>query len=218
MLYKNRSGMTILEMAVATVVFSLFLMGLYAAIDVGLKSWQMGQSSSEVQQSGEMVVQRIISELTMTNIESVFIDNYSISFESAIDKNQFQIDNDSIGNPLWQAHIIYFTFPDPNSPNPVPPQGRTLYRRYVPHTQYDFPSILTLTPSLVTPTGDVDKEKKLSSGLDRVIFERKNNIIMVNLIYEKNIRKNASVNFSTGTNSGAGNEKFELRTSVQPKN
>ncbi|MEQ8186772.1 MAG: hypothetical protein ABRQ39_02275 [Candidatus Eremiobacterota bacterium] len=217
MLYKKRAGMTIVEMAVATIVFSLFLMGLYAAIDVGLKSWQMGQSSSEIQQSGEMVVQRIISELTMTNIESVFIGNYSISFESAVDKNQFKIDNDSIGNPLWQAHIIYFTFPDPNSSAPVPPEGRTLYRRYEAHIQYDFPSILELNTPL-SPTGDKDKEKKLSSGLDRVIFERKNNIIMVNLIYEKNIRKNASVNFSTVTNSNAGNEKFELRTSVEPKN
>ncbi len=218
MVYKFKSGMTIVEMAVATIVFSLFLVGLYGAIDVGLKSWQIGQSSSEVQQSGEMVVQRIINDLTMTNIESVFIQDYSISFESAFDNHQFQIDNDLIGNPLWQGHIIYFTFPDPNSSQPVPAEGRTLYRKYSSHSQTDFPSILTLNTSLVTPSGDVNIEKKISTGLDRIVFQRKRNIIMLNLTYKKNIRKNASVNFATGANNDSGNETFELRASVEPKN
>jgi len=214
----SKAGMTVVEMAVATIVFSLFLMGLYAAIDVGLKSWQIGQSSSEIQQSGEMVMQRIIGDLTMTNIESVSVQDYSISFESAFDNYQFQIDNDFIGNPVWQGHIIYFTCPDPNSHQPVPAEGRTLYRKYISHIPSDYPSLLTLTAALVTPTGDINVEKKISTGLDRILFQRKTNIIMINLTYAKNIRKNASVNFSAGRNDGTGNETFELRASVEPKN
>ena len=66
----QKKGLSLIELTITMVIFSLFLMFMYATFAVGLKTWQIGAIRSELQQSAEVAMKRIVRDLTFTTITS----------------------------------------------------------------------------------------------------------------------------------------------------
>jgi len=216
-MFYNNSGHTLIEVVIGTIVFVLFMAALYATLDVGLKSWQIGEVRAELQQSGEVAMKRLTGELLTSSPISIKVDPEKyIVFETPIDPvdAQFKRDMVDLGIPLWQAHVVYYSIYDPDEGHYV------LYRNY---KKRDSPSSLPQALSdydislLCQPSGS-DTIKVLARNLESVRFEKSGNLIIVTFKYNKHIRSNASVAFSPGGDSTKGTEHFEIRSSVEPRN
>ena len=71
----GEKGLTILELIISCIVFSLFLFAIYATMDIGLKSWQLGETKSDLHQKAEIVLNRVVRDFSATSHLSVQIDN-----------------------------------------------------------------------------------------------------------------------------------------------
>jgi len=210
-LFKEK-GHTILELAMVVAIFSLFLVFMYATFDAGLKSWQLGSIRSELQQNAEVAIKRIIKDLTSTNMSSLVIgpSGEYIAFESPIiiTTRDFDYDPNS-GLPEWQGHIIYFTLPSEKD-------DMVLYRKYIKRGTGKENINPSLLPSPITTYLIADDDARvMARNLKSINFNKYGSNITVTIKYIKDIRKNASVNFSV---QGKGIEEFELISSVIPKN
>lgn len=215
----RNQGHTIMELMIGTIVFVLFLGAIFATLDVGLKSWQIGEVRSDLQQSGEVAMKRLVGELLHSNAVSVQTgpDNEFIVFETAVspDDAEFKRDIMDLGAPEWQAYVAYYAVEDPDNTSSL-----ILYRNYKKRdlpgtttrklTQYEIDSELC-NPVLST-------NKVLARNLEEVKFEKSGKIITITFVYKKHIRSNASVAFSPGGGSEKGTEHFEIKSSVEPKN
>jgi len=107
-------GHTLSEMLMVIFVFSFFLLALMAIFNVGLKSWNLTSTKSEVQHDSSVSMTSIIKDLRMTDASTVQIGGAGkeyIVFESPIGQdNRFHYDEQA-GPPIWQAYILYYTYP-----------------------------------------------------------------------------------------------------------
>ena len=63
----RNSGLTLVELCIVIGMFMLFLLTFYATMDVGLKSWKIGEVRSDIQTTAETVMKRITGEIENTN-------------------------------------------------------------------------------------------------------------------------------------------------------
>ncbi len=217
-------GLTIFELVISSIVFSLFFAAVYAAMDVGLKSWQLGESKTNIQQRVEILLNRIVKEVTYSNIFSLQIfsssDPNSLSylcFETAINKNNndFTVDRSltGMGCPLWQGHILYYIQKDGKDVT-----RKNVYRQFIDR---DNPSIqpLKLSP-IINFTSDISSPNvrtvvKDIYSMDLSIDE---NILTVRVSFKQHIRSHASVAFSPGVDSRKGVEIITMKSVVKVKN
>ncbi len=151
---------TLIEMMLCIIIFSLMLGTIFTVLSIGLKSWQMGEITTDSQHAAEVAIQRITGDLKITNRATCKFDKVNsavpdyICFENPLKEQEFKTDS-TTREPLWQSHIIYYTLTDPN--NPV---KKILYRRIVRHT----PSVIPVMPdnlaiSSYLTTGEVAGER-----------------------------------------------------------
>lgn len=137
---------TLIEMMLCIIIFSLMLGTIFTVLSVGLKSWQMGEITTDSQHAAEVAIQRITGDLKITNRATCKFDKVNsadpdyICFENPLNEHEFKTDS-TTREPIWQSHIIYYTLTDPN--NPV---KKILYRRVVSHT----PSVIPVIPNNMT--------------------------------------------------------------------
>ena len=209
----QKKGFSLLEITVAMVVFSLFLMFMYATFAVGLKTWQIGAIRSELQQSAEVAMRRIVRDLTFTTITSLAIDSGGkvIVFETSLDpvSGEFIYD-DKNGAPVWQGYVLYYTTGST--------KDLVLFRKYIPRTDISkTPSSFPMT--FPFPTGTYcAKGSTLARNLDGINFQKSGLIITVRITYEKNINSSARVAIMDGKSKKTGTERFEITSSVETKN
>jgi len=206
----TKKGLTLPEVLVTTMIFFSFMGILYSILDFGFKSWHIGETRSEIQQAGEVAMKRLMTELLTSTIYTVTINdpNY-ISFETAVNPSDNEFKRDSSGIPLWQGHVIYFTLIDPDT------GFRNLYRAYAPRTTPgSMPQ--TFTDLDINPYCTKSKGKLLAKELESLSFVKKNNIITVTFLYRKKVRSNAVVVFHNSADKGI--ERFEIKSSVEPRN
>jgi len=107
-------GHSILEVMMTTIIFSLFMFGLIAILDVGLKSWNMVDMKNEVQQEAIISMSYIARDLRLTDRFTAQIggdgEEYAV-FETAMGSDGYFNYDEVAGDPEWQAHIIYYTYP-----------------------------------------------------------------------------------------------------------
>ena len=134
--------------------------------------------------------------------------------------NSFEMDKDTFGTPQWQAYILYYIYPRINV-NPSA-QERTLFRRLEPKASPSiYPSPLTselmsLTTYINNTTGD--NIRTIVKDIYSIDFDRRGNILLVNVYFQKHIRTNASVSFSTGGDGTIGTEVVKMSASVRSEN
>ncbi|HPZ08750.1 MAG TPA: prepilin-type N-terminal cleavage/methylation domain-containing protein [Candidatus Eremiobacteraeota bacterium] len=219
-LVKNIKGLTLLELTISVIIFGLLLFAMYATLDVGLKGWQLGSTKSDLHQKAEIVLSRIIRELTYSTALSVQIENDGnpeslnqyISFETPMDNNgSLQIDPNTCGAPKWQGYILYYIKPRVGDPSK---EKKYIYRNYVPRTDASiYPAIMpAITNHINATTGN--NVRTLVKDIYSIDFDRTGNIITVNVCFQSYIRKESSVAFS----SNKGTEIIKMSTSIKPKN
>jgi prepilin-type N-terminal cleavage/methylation domain-containing protein len=234
----KKQGLTLIELMVVVSIFMLFLLAFYAVMEVGLKSWKIGEVRSDIQSTGETVIKRLISELQNGN--SIALNAFTpsdpndpnayICFETPVYDGEFQSDPNS-GDPIWQGFVIYYTVKD-NSDNYF--NTKILYRRYIPHNisspyKTTGKTVASLLPNieskLVTSlTGTEVTQgqtlKRVCGRISYVKFKQVGSIVNIELSFIENFRqsKDARVSFSQDGNFKTGTEKFILRNSVKPKN
>lgn len=217
----SEKGHTILEMTVSVIVFSLILIALFEVLNIGLKCWQIGDISTETQQSAEIAMKRIMGELKYSNRYTcecgIINDSEYVAFDTALNGGRVEYEFYS-QTPIWQSHIIYYTLYDPDSFS----NTKILFRRYLPHSTSHLPKTFTEMP-LVKPFADFLTDNTNVSGLGdetlKVIsrnvkkfevIKDSNNLITINIIcsrsmgekkmaYEQNFDKNieATINVSS---------------------
>jgi len=206
---------SLLEITIGMVIFFLFMTGIYASFDVGLKSWQIGNTRSELQQSAEVAMKRLMTELIISTPVSIqMVSDKYIAFESAVDpvEAKFKRDESDLGVPLWQNHIIYYILPEVNDSSKY-----ILYRNFQTRTPSQTPQKL-LSPELMCLSTGNNNIKVLARNLSGANFEKSGNVINVTFKYRKRVNSNASVAFSSGGDKSKGIEELEIKNSVEPRN
>jgi len=221
---------TILELVISCIVFSLFLFAAYAALDIGLKSWQLGETKSDLHQRAEIVLNRITKDFNSSNYRSVQIDNNGnpdelnefICFETPFNKadNSFEIDSGNFASPVWQGYILYYISPRIKV---VPlASERNIYRRFEEKpSPCIYPSPLTdsLTSlSIYLNDTSGDNIRTIVQDIYSIDFDSRGNVLVVNVYFKKHIRSNASVSFSPGPDATSGTEILKMSASVRAEN
>jgi len=221
---QKKYGLTILELVIASIVFCLFFAAVYATMDIGLKSWQLGESKTNIQQRVEILLNRIVKEVIFSNIFSLQIFNSSdpnnpsyLCFETAINKNnnEFTVDRSStgMGCPVWQGNILYYLQKDGKDAS-----RKNIYRQFVDR---DNPSIQPLKLSPITNfTSDISSSKVRTVVKDIYSMELSidENILTVKVSFKEHIRSHTSVAFSPGLDSRKGVEIITMKSVVKVKN
>jgi hypothetical protein len=234
-LLTSELAMTITEMLVVMAIFSLFILGFYITLNVGMESWKMGAVKSDLQCTGNIIISRLKSELTNSN--ALTVKTYSpvdpngdpyLCFSTAFYNGELQ--KDSLDHLLWQGYILYYTLSDPNDTDF---HRKILYRRYIPYNGvYPYQSTNT-TLALILPNVSiyaVDSEltsteinegqtlKKVAERISQISFNDLYGTVDTNLTLKENFRrsKNYKVIFnSTGDN---GTDRFNIAVSIRPRN
>jgi hypothetical protein len=226
-IYNKEKALTLLELAVVCVVFSLFLVGIYATLDIGLKSWQLGETRTDLHQRAEILLNRIVREFTYSTSFSVQIEhngdpnniNKYLCFETAVNKNSNNFTDDiasgSIGRgcPVWQGHILYYLAPDPDNS-----RIKNVYRAFVPNSAPAIqPSRLTSIGSYINITSG-ENVRTVVKDIYNLNFVLQGNILLINISFQKHIRSHASVAFSPGADASKGTEVISMKAVTKAKN
>lgn len=216
-------GVTLLELVIVSFVFSLFLIGVYATLDMGMKTWQMGEVKSDVYLKARIALNNIIRDFAetswlTTNIHGVSPDyNEYLSFGTAINSSTGAFEPDpSNCKPKWQGHIIYFIYQDSTG------KKQDLYRRFIPVSPpTTHPIALTEAQILAAINRNEPGQEVLrtvAKDIYDIEFDTKNASLLITLTFKEHIRTEASVIFSPGGDSRKGTEVLEMTTSVTPRN
>ena len=219
-------GITLMELVIVVAIFSLFLVGVFAAVDMGMKTWQMGEVKSDVHLKARIALNNIIRDFGSSTWLSARIHgtapdfNQYLAFETPVDSStgNFVIDTDT-SQPEWQGHIIYYMYQDYSDPSG---KKSDLYRRYKPRTTPStVPLALTepqILASINTSVPSDEALRTIAKDIYSVSFSQKETRLVVSICFKVNIRSEASVMFNAGHDKDIGNEILEMKTSITPKN
>jgi len=229
----KRKGFTILELVISCVVFGLFLLGVYATLDVGLRSWQLGETKSDLHQKAEVALARIMKDFRYTTLMTLDIDpdttpvtgfHQYICMETPVNyqTGDIAVDMENCGSPRWYGYVLYYIYPRIGQPNPQNLK-RDLYRRYISRNTAGIP-MNSLPDSLsdcllyIDATSGSDIINTVTKDIYSIDFAQEGTSISVTIRLERHIRSNASVAFSPGGDSETGKEVVELKASISPRN
>ncbi len=233
----SNSGLTLIEIIVVILIFSLFMLVIYSTIDLGFKLWKLGEVSSDIQTKSESVLRRIFTELRNANSSAIVFnepddpnslyhsDTPYLCFDTPLSGGEVQYKQDS-GDILWQGFILYYALEDPDDT-----AMKILYRRYIPHNpSYPHYSTDCLTPGLADPNDALDwitvrpplavtgdgQSLSICSKISDVKFDYKSCTVKIEMEFREKIKrsKGAKVTFEGGDST----YKFRLETSVKPVN
>lgn len=218
--YGKQKGFTILELGIVIAIFSLFLIAIYTILDAGVKGWNMGQTRTELQNNGEVVIKRMTREITMCSKESLSVDpnGQYVAMETPVSNGEYKYVQDKAGFTYWNGYIIYYIYKDPNTP------GKTLYRNYVAHPGRITPvplTLLTIQSLTVPPSSPKAENKPVASNLkdfNVAIKLEGSPVVNIKILYNKEQIKKGEIYSVSGTSESKGTEIFELQAAAEPRN
>jgi prepilin-type N-terminal cleavage/methylation domain-containing protein len=74
-MFKNLSGHSLLEVIISIAIFSLIMLGVYSAIDIGFKTWQLGDVKTDFYSRAKVIVTYITKDFKYSNWISAKIEN-----------------------------------------------------------------------------------------------------------------------------------------------
>ena len=235
-IYGKNSGLSLLEVTIVVLMFSLFMFVIYSTIDVGLKMWKLGEVHSDVESKSESVVRRMVMELKNANSYAVVVNQttdpnepyYStvpyICFETPFHNGEAKY-KENTGNILWQGFILYYALADEKDPALL-----NLYRRYIPHSStYPYYSDDCLNPQLADPASintwildrppmSLPEGQALSFSTRLVDADFEYSASLVKLKFEFQGKVKRSENSKVMVTGRDSTYKFSVETSVKPQN
>lgn len=219
-LITSKKAHTLIEMMLSITIFSLLLVTIFMVLNIGLKSWQLGEMSSSNQQAAEVAMQRITGELKISNRITCTFDKANaadpdyICFESPMDGEDFKTDS-TTKNPLWQSHIIYYILPCSSDS-----EKNILYRRVMPHASSVIAIVLNNLTILSYLTPDeIGGEKPRVIVRDVEKFEIKQgegNLIHITLVCARTM-DDKKLAYEQDFNRGV-KASITVSTSIRPRN
>lgn len=214
----SSKGFTLLELGIVIVLYAFIMVAVYTILDAGLKGWNIGQRRSDMQSSGEIVLRRMVRELSMSSLSSIIVDPncQSVCFETPVLNGEYTYNQNEAGFPYWQGYIIYYK------------NNERLYRHYIDHEQRTCPVIYIPVTGDITPPDDnssTPKHKVILSNVENFNIEVKENIVNIKFSCRKlqtKQHKDPNQDISrysvSGTAENKGIEVSEMQASVEPKN
>jgi len=234
-LYKI-SGFTLVELCIVMGIFSMFLIAFYITLEVGLKTWKIGEVRSDLQTTSHVVIKRLSNDIASTNADTVVSShpmdaNSYICFETPFYNGRLQLDPHT-EKPLWQGHILYYTLDDPND---LDYGTKILYKRYVPHNKVDpYKSedrlLATFLPDVPSYIDDRELDpndiaegqslRRLCDSVESMTFKELYGTVDVEIIFKENFRKSkdARIMFSSSGDDHIGTERYIVKCTVRPAN
>jgi prepilin-type N-terminal cleavage/methylation domain-containing protein len=141
-------GYSIVELMVTMLIFSLFLLALTQIFSLGLKSWNIIESKTAIEQEASLSLSLLKKDLFFSDNMTVQIGDedreYAVMESAADETGKFHY-NEKTGVIEWQSYILYYTFPrgsdkeyciniDLNSASPEKTQKKKLIRKVIKHT------------------------------------------------------------------------------------
>ncbi len=230
-----KNGLTLVELIIVILIFSLFMIVIYSTLDVGFKMWKLGETRTDVESKSESFIRRMAMELRTSNAYAIIFnepddansvyhsDTPYICFETSVYNGQVAYKEDT-GDILWQGFILYYAIEDLKDPN-----CRILYRRYVPHYSSDpYYSDNTANPQMADPNSvkqwiterppaSVAGQSLTACGkVKNVDFNYKNSLVSMKFEFEERVRGSTTSRVMV---AGKGSVyKFTIETSVKPEN
>lgn len=236
----NLKGHTIIELMVVAIVFSLFLLGITTVMDAGLKSWNMVDIKSEVQQETLITVKTLSRDLRLSDRPTAIIggagEEYAV-FESPVAEGGIFKYDEETGYPEWQAYILYYTFPR-NPVNPKAAMDKTLdinknIKKYlickkIKHTPASTPQILTNFEIYFTDPNSTPLMGEELDGNPRILSDHifsmrieenllNSDAIDISLIMNKSILEDRLA-YTKSFSDDKGVEEMNIKTTILLKN
>lgn len=111
----RKSGMTLLEVLLATFIFSILCSLVFYIFMVSAGAWLKARQTFEVRESAQIVITRMEKELRASNIKSVDVKSYpsssgndAISFISGIKPTGGSDFSPAYGTMTWQKFVIFY--------------------------------------------------------------------------------------------------------------
>jgi len=206
----KRKGHTLLELVMSVTIFSLIMVSVFALLNIGLKSWQIGETTSDVQNAAQVTMERLKSDLKLSCRYSCVFDNTLnyIAFDSAMnERGEFKIDRIT-RTPLWNAYIIYFCKDDG--------KFKILYRKKIIHPVAG----ISKRPVLYTENVDftINKDAKImAKSVEKFEITSTGDLINIKLICARNIG-DRKLPYEQDFDAGKIKTSIEVFTSVYPRN
>jgi len=151
-------GYSVVELMITMLIFSFFLLALTQIFSLGLKSWNIIESKTSIEQEASL-------SMSLLKRDLFFSDNMTVQFggegkeyvimESAADeKGRFHY-NEKTGVIEWQSYILYYTYPrssagdefclkvDLKSASPEKTPKKKLIRKVIKHNPSEVAKKLT---------------------------------------------------------------------------
>lgn len=215
------SGLSVAELSLATAIFSLLMLGIYVALDIGMKTWQLGEVKTDFYSRAKVTLNSISKDFTYSTWISATVENDGnpdsineyIVFESPLGQDgSLQVDNRN-GTPIWQRYIHYYIYPSVKSSPDA--KVRNVYRRTkerTPKHSSPLPFFDALLISAQETSGTV--LRTVSRDVQSLDFKVVDDSLIVYIGFKANVRKNSTVMFDNSKVT----EVIKLKTSVIPQN
>ncbi len=220
---KKNTAVTLVEVIVSVAIFSLIILGIYSAVDIGFKVWQLGEVKTDFYSRAKVILSYATKDFKYSNWISTKIENDGdpdslneyIVFESPVkDTGDIDIEVKS-GKPLWQKYVYYYIYPsvktEPNA------EKRTLYRRMEernPKNSTPMPLTAIAANYLTDSTIANTNLRTIGKEIYEIDFEQIGTGLIITLKFRANVYKQSSVAFENRKVT----EVIELKASVIPEN
>lgn len=122
----NKIGLTILEVILATAIFSLLMGLVFYIFSVSAGSWLKVRQTVEIKESSQIILTRLEKEIRGTTVHSILTKNRlipgcrdAISFLSAFDSSTGLTDYNAISGMMkWKKFVIFYLRDDPSYAKP----------------------------------------------------------------------------------------------------
>ena len=208
-MFKDKKGHSLLEVVLSTIIFSLIMLTITALLNIGLKSWQIGETSIDVQNAAEVTLHRLTGELKLTSLGSCVIEPDYIVFDSAIDDyGKFKIDSIT-RTPLWQNYILYYKYKaDPNDDYSI------LYRKKLSHDVSSVANRATVDSNDLKPDTN---SRIVAKSVERFEVTRQGDLLNIRLICSRKIGER-KLPYNHDFDADKIKASIDILTSVFPRN
>ncbi|HPZ08196.1 MAG TPA: hypothetical protein PL110_08785 [Candidatus Eremiobacteraeota bacterium] len=237
-------GHSVLELILTMLIFSLFLLAMTQIFNVGLKSWNLIEMKTALEQESTLSLNLLKRDLFLSDNMTVQVGGKGKEFvimESAVDEKGVFHYNEKTGVPVWQAFILYYTYPrdggdaklsislDLNNPEPEKSPKKKLIRKIMRHNPSEVATRLTnywlyFTDSISPPIQGEDRIGKphiLAKHMDKMVISESSvdsdNALDIELLLVKSILEDRLA-YEKNFAYNVGYERLTIKGSVFLKN
>jgi type II secretory pathway component PulJ len=104
---RRRRGLTMAEIVVAVLVFSMIFAMVFSLFDMGSRVFQFSGIGAEVRNEAAVLMERLGRVINQSNFDGSSAADETLSVLSALDDDG-KLTYDSQGHPTWQKYLVFY--------------------------------------------------------------------------------------------------------------